>query len=1342
MAASRSTLERTQLKPALSVDKSGTTSEGSPISGANAKKTIITVSGQSSVLEKLTPGLSGGLSTEAVEWKRSYGRATKIVNLDADFLPLDPNRVQLNSRHLRDIPVLHTFWIECPDLDTFKASVKDEILQWITLLRKCGVSQDWMVTIVEPADVRKTSKLLARTSVLDKLKQEVGGRQPDRCCSLIDPTKNDSRAAESWQTLLHKVRVLALQGYNRVLGKFEENMRSERERRNDPSWNFCDYFLLQEELAFTYEMLGVYDEALVQYDELDALFTQFILNSNVTASPMWLQRLAESCSNWSGLSLNPAVNHVLRNVIVGKNPSLLDLRNYLFSRQCAMILKVHNPLEMAKRSLSFLHNSVQEINILELSFPKGSIACWVFLSCLEILLTYEKYSDSSNRIQLYCLHTASLWEYARNKLLELGNLCGLMPNMEPSSKQIHRVVELSSGIRDDHYVSVDRKGRNPIEKLKEALSSKQAFQKYYLELSELAISTYKHIGRIRSARYIGIDLAKFYLLLEQIPQATTFLLDALKTFQGEGWDPLEWQTLTEVAHCYRKLDEKEKLVRTCAQIAAFKAMNQLEDKEEPDEDPKKGTGPKIKLEPTTTTMNTQKTESKKSENEDKSGERMKFFKELLALAEEIPSEVNIDACPNMIKIISCQITNRSMSLKVIPGAEVTLALELFSNFPDVVKCDEIAVALAHSEPLPVSLVLEAEKKKLRKTHSGGAKRTLSNSSTSSSVGATGSNSGRSTPMLSREESAASRESLDDLSEETNRLLITEQFDRKQDKTLASTRLLCRNAAQILKRKDSSGMILRDGNIKKADYTFAFRLVHVSLKPGGNCFELNTVAGPVGKYDLSQLSVQHKKLNFILANLKESLSKSFSVISELPSLSINSSYGELLCGVKEIVTLSIATGSQTIKKGTVLQVTCSRGLKGRQTEEAEPLKGTTDELQSQFEIVLPEGNPFEVLQVRVTLLAELPVATSSIVVKDNKGQNWIQSVSDHLLRIDNIWKSPGSEVVELPLHFIRPFHVSVRLTTSYAKKIVEISVIGDCAKATWFEISNPGLILMEGDKAESKDISLEAICGGEDSYEISKDGSCTFFYDLNVAPAGFEMRRLPTVLKTRATLDYCRIDEISGDYLDDKRSIQIMPDFVDYTTLYILSSRIIAAQGAEICRSATICSLILDLEQVCSTEHTSIMYEVLADQAVWAVCGRAAAVIDMSSAQRQTINVEVMPLVGGHLALPKVRLSKYIVPQEGVGSANQNDKRDSSSSMSKLEPFSPGQIFNASRFQRVHVLANASRKKDSTSVSSDHQPHSQPPSLTSLSLEMQSLSSRSLLLQSKAIGTGPNPISLQ
>lgn len=49
------------------------------------------------------------------------------------------------------------------------------------------------------------------------------------------------------------------------------------------------FFLrLQEELAFVLEMLEVYDEALVQYDELDALFTQFVLNSHLTGKREFL----------------------------------------------------------------------------------------------------------------------------------------------------------------------------------------------------------------------------------------------------------------------------------------------------------------------------------------------------------------------------------------------------------------------------------------------------------------------------------------------------------------------------------------------------------------------------------------------------------------------------------------------------------------------------------------------------------------------------------------------------------------------------------------------------------------------------------------------------------------------------------------------------------------------------------------------------------------------------------------------------------------------------------------------------------------------------------------------
>ena len=72
-------------------------------------------------------------------------------------------------------------------MDAYKSGARDEIMSWMTFLRKCGISQDWMVILVENSDSRssKTSKLLTRTSVLDKLKTEIGGKQPERCCSLV-----------------------------------------------------------------------------------------------------------------------------------------------------------------------------------------------------------------------------------------------------------------------------------------------------------------------------------------------------------------------------------------------------------------------------------------------------------------------------------------------------------------------------------------------------------------------------------------------------------------------------------------------------------------------------------------------------------------------------------------------------------------------------------------------------------------------------------------------------------------------------------------------------------------------------------------------------------------------------------------------------------------------------------------------------------------------------------------------------------------------------------------------------------------------------------------------------
>jgi hypothetical protein len=72
------------------------------------------------------------------------------------------------------------------------------------------------------------------------------------------------------------------------------------------------------------------------------------------------------------------------------------------------------------------------------------------------------------------------------------------------------------------------------------------------------MGTYKHIGRIRSARLIGRDLAAFYLQLGEMQKAAVFLSDALKTFEEENWGHLAIQMQLELADCYRKMDDKKR----------------------------------------------------------------------------------------------------------------------------------------------------------------------------------------------------------------------------------------------------------------------------------------------------------------------------------------------------------------------------------------------------------------------------------------------------------------------------------------------------------------------------------------------------------------------------------------------------------------------------------------------------------------------------------------------------------------------------------------------------------------------------------------------------------------
>lgn len=63
-------------------------------------------------------------------------------------------------------------------------------------------------------------------------------------------------------------------------------------------------------------------------------------------TPGWLGLFQMPLNNWGGVNLNNGTNHHLRFLLAECRASLLDLRSYLFSRQCAMLLLLNKPWEV------------------------------------------------------------------------------------------------------------------------------------------------------------------------------------------------------------------------------------------------------------------------------------------------------------------------------------------------------------------------------------------------------------------------------------------------------------------------------------------------------------------------------------------------------------------------------------------------------------------------------------------------------------------------------------------------------------------------------------------------------------------------------------------------------------------------------------------------------------------------------------------------------------------------------------------------------------------------------------------------------------------------------------
>lgn len=106
---------------------------------------------------------------------------------------------------------------------------------------------------------------------------------------------------------------------------------------------------------------------------------------------------------------------------------------------------------------------------------------------------------------------------------------------------------------------------------------------------------------------------------------------------------------------------------------------------------------------------------------------------------------------------------------------------------------------------------------------------------------------------------------------------------------------------------------------------------------------------------------------------------------------------------------------------------------------------------------------------------------------------------------------------------------------------------------------------------------------------------SYLWELQVEPLKTETE-LP-VIKVNFSVQYANYD--TPDVL---RNYACAFDVMDYTTLFKIQARL---EPSELCRVGSVCNLNLKITKMQENPFVELMYEVLADQNMWAVCGRTA-----------------------------------------------------------------------------------------------------------------------------------------
>ncbi|KAG0299826.1 hypothetical protein BGZ98_009724 [Dissophora globulifera] len=509
------------------------------------KRVIVTYCDENGNWPSVEKDLVSRLPLRNLVWKPSNNRAKRNISvLDVEFRRFSAE----SSKNLPPVtllqnPYLNLYFVNCEDNEVYKTTVRQQIREWIQLMTS-KKNQEWLIVHISSQENARATKV-AQVRMADTEMSEM----------------------ELWADFTEKMKEGIMTSFDQNVLTFEEDIRRLDSQRQMPGWNYCTFFILKEGLTNAYEMMNLHEDALRQYDELEASFFQILRDNALT----WYGKFGGMQEGDDDANLLDLNRKPYRDLIIQNTISVFDFRTYLFGRQCNLLFRLRRPIEICHRSLIFIPSFAKTVREHVSNLTENFMESWIYTACMSIVNecdeTVPLSGDDPHMMIVLDGAKAELLQLARQQLDKLGIQHGRLPKELPFT--------MSLGYDNDTNLGMSEVEKKPMSKdLLEAVSSDEAFD---TSVSARAIRGFDGSGRHRSSLLLHGDVAALQYYRKKFVEAARILESITWRYGQNHWTVLENELVMKHAKCLKELGDTVKYTEAC--LTLLRNMDDLKDED-------------------------------------------------------------------------------------------------------------------------------------------------------------------------------------------------------------------------------------------------------------------------------------------------------------------------------------------------------------------------------------------------------------------------------------------------------------------------------------------------------------------------------------------------------------------------------------------------------------------------------------------------------------------------------------------------------------------------------------------------------------------------------------------